>query len=96
MALIQSGMPLYPELLNSPAAYKTSDTSRASTTTLAADPDLAVSVIAGAVPLYGTVVISSFSLLCNSRPHRCEAEPRPACARLILPWFACSHFDSSA
>ncbi|MEV6800509.1 hypothetical protein AB0M91_19510 [Micromonospora rifamycinica] len=49
--LIQSGMPLLPELLNDPTAVKTTDTSRISTVTLAADPDLTVPVIAGAVYL---------------------------------------------
>ncbi|MEU5938634.1 hypothetical protein ABZ807_05500 [Micromonospora sp. NPDC047548] len=47
--LIASGTPMFPALLNNPAAWKTADTSRASNTTLAADPHLAVPVLAGAV-----------------------------------------------
>jgi len=43
--------------------------------------------MAGAVPLYGTVVISTFSSLWNSSPHRCDAEPMPALPRLTLPAF---------
>ncbi|MNN49122.1 hypothetical protein D3C81_1636300 [compost metagenome] len=39
-----------------------------------------MSVSAGAVPLYGTVVSSVWIALWNSRPHRCEAEPIPALA----------------
>ncbi|MNW16431.1 hypothetical protein D3C71_2152750 [compost metagenome] len=42
------------------------------------------SAIAGAAPLYGTGVIGTFKVLCSSRPHRCEAEPIPALARLTL------------
>ncbi len=40
--------------------------------------------------------MSIFKLCWNSRPHRCEAAPRPALARLILPLLASSHFISSA
>ena len=36
------------------------------------------SFIAGAVPLYGTVVTSVSMALMNSSPQRCEAAPRPA------------------
>lgn len=49
MALFQSGMRLTPSRLNAPTAYKVADTSRSSTTTLTADPDLTVSVLANAV-----------------------------------------------
>ncbi|MNS72348.1 hypothetical protein D3C72_1057560 [compost metagenome] len=53
------------------------------------------SAMAGAVPLYGTGVISIFSALWNSRPHRCEAAPRPALPRLILPLLALIQVVSS-
>src|SRR2546425_2113575 len=54
------------------------------------------SFIAGAVPLYGTVVMSTLMVLWNSRPHRRDAAPRPALARLILPLLASIHLASSA
>ena len=38
------------------------------------------SFIAGAVPLYGTVVKSASIVLMNSSPQRCDAAPRPAFA----------------
>ncbi|MEV4846140.1 hypothetical protein AB0K20_23345 [Micromonospora matsumotoense] len=65
MPLIQSGMPLYPELLNSPTAWKTLDTARASTTTLAADPDLALPVIAGAVYVLSAYVAHTYDAACD-------------------------------
>ena len=42
------------------------------------------------------LVMSTLTALMNSRPHRCEAAPRPALARLILPLLASIHFISSA
>lgn len=65
MPLIESGMPLWPELLNAPTAYKTGDTSRASTTTLAADPDLAVPVIANAVYGVSLYVAHTYDPACD-------------------------------
>ncbi|MFJ8687200.1 hypothetical protein [Micromonospora wenchangensis] len=63
--LIQSGMPLLPELLNSPTAWKTADTSRSSTTTLAADPDLTVPVIAGATYMLSAYIAHTYDAACD-------------------------------
>ncbi|MFJ8685052.1 hypothetical protein [Micromonospora wenchangensis] len=45
----------------SPAGYKTADTSRSSTTTLTADPDLAVAVAAGAVYLMSAYIPHTYN-----------------------------------
>ena len=54
------------------------------------------SFIAGPVPLYGTKTMSLFSAFCSRRLHRCDAEPTPALARLILPPLAAMYLRSSA
>ena len=54
------------------------------------------SVIAGAVPLYGTVVMSILSAFMSNSPQRCEAAPTPALARFTLPLLASSQVRSSA
>lgn len=49
------------DFTTSPAGYKTGDTSRVSTTTITADPDLAVSVIAGAVYLVSAFIPHTYN-----------------------------------
>lgn len=65
MALIQTGMRLTPAVLNDPTAYKTADTSRTSTTTLAADPNLTVPVIANAVYVMSLAVAHTYDPACD-------------------------------
>lgn len=67
MPLIQSGQRLTPALLNSPVAWKTADTSRTSTTTLTADPDLSVPVLANAVYLVALYVAHTYDAACDFR-----------------------------
>src|SRR5438477_7907581 len=54
-----------------------------------------MSVIAGPVPLYGTVSTSVWIALMKSMPHRCEAAPMPAFAQLTLSLFALMYAMSS-
>lgn len=60
-------MKLTADRLNSPTAYKTSDTSRTSTTTLTADPNLAVSVVANAVYLVNLYVAHTYDAACDMK-----------------------------
>lgn len=65
MAFVQSGMRLTPAALNDPSAYKTSDTSRSSTTTLTADPNLVVSVVANAVYVLSAFIPHTYDPACD-------------------------------
>ncbi|MEH1059401.1 hypothetical protein V6U89_29860 [Micromonospora sp. CPCC 206171] len=63
--MFSPGMILTPARLNAPTAYKTSDTSRTLTTTLTADPDLSVSVIANAVYVVSLYAPHTYDALCD-------------------------------
>jgi hypothetical protein len=41
--------------------------------------------IAGAAPLYGTCVMSTFAMALNSSPPKCAGEPMPADEKVSLP-----------
>jgi hypothetical protein len=52
--------------------------------------------MAGAVSSQDTGVIPVFSARWNIRPHRCDADPRPALTRFTLPPLEAIHWRNSA